>query len=99
MIDQAQILEKYDRPDSPFTLVDVRSPYEYQQKHIPGAINIPIDTLEKRLAELPKDSQIITYCNYGNRSSIAEEYLIKQGYIADVLSGGLSSWRGQIENI
>ena len=44
-------------------IVDVRPPQSYQQNHIKGSMSIPLDQIETRLSELPRDKMIITYCS------------------------------------
>jgi rhodanese-related sulfurtransferase len=63
-------------------ILDVREPKEYDAGHVPGAINIPIAALSKRLAEMkvPKDTTIVTMCEHGGRSSRAALELQKLGY-------------------
>jgi phage shock protein E len=63
------------------TYVDVRTPQEYADRHFPGALNIPLDTLEHRLGELgPKDQPIVLYCRSGARSSVAAVLLKRAGF-------------------
>lgn len=63
-------------------IIDVRSPEEYQEGHLPNAINIFIDEFEDRLGEIEdlKDTPIITYCNTGNKSGQAAEILAGNGF-------------------
>jgi rhodanese-related sulfurtransferase len=63
-------------------ILDVREPREYDAGHVPGAINIPLADLSKRLAEMkvPKDTTIVTMCEHGGRSSRAALELQKLGY-------------------
>jgi rhodanese-related sulfurtransferase len=63
-----------------FTLVDVRDPKEFDEGHIPGAINIPSKTFAARSAGLDKDKLLIVYCNSGGRSYTAFRKLQKLGY-------------------
>jgi rhodanese-related sulfurtransferase len=76
-------------------LLDVRTPREYQNGHIPSAKLFPITELSKRRAELPSDKTqpILVYCGTGIRSSKAAHLLYERGY-KDVynLSGGLRAW-------
>jgi ArsR family transcriptional regulator len=44
------------------TVIDVRPPEEFAQGHIPGALNIPLDQLERRLGEIPNDREAVAYC-------------------------------------
>lgn len=63
-----------------FTIVDVRDLSEYNEGHIPGAINIPVASFAKRSGELDKKKAIIVYCNAGNRSYKAYRKLMKLSY-------------------
>ena len=73
---------------NPFTIIDVRTPNEYAQGHVPGALNIPLEEIPTRVLEL-KDmpKPIIAYCKSGNRSNIAAIFLKQQG-INEVYNGG-----------
>lgn len=64
-------------------IIDVRSPMEYKEEHINGAINIPLYDLRSKAKELLKDTRqpIIVYCSTGARSKKAKNELLKQGYI------------------
>lgn len=62
-------------------VVDVRTPAEYQAGHVPGAVNIPYDELEKRHAELgPPSTPLVLYCHSGRRSGIAVRTLREKGF-------------------
>jgi phage shock protein E len=69
------------------TVVDVRSPGEYQTGAYPGAVNIPVQELDRRLGELRQDRPIVVYCASGMRSATAERLLRARGF-ADVVNGG-----------
>lgn len=75
-------------------LLDVRTLGEYVQKRINGAHLIPIDQVQKRINEIPKDKPIIVYCETGMRSAQVGRYLDSRGY-KDVanLSQGIMSWQ------
>ena len=77
-------------------VLDVRTPQETATGIIPGAILIPIDDLESRRGELPKDGRkTLVYCAGGGRSAVACEYLSREGYGELYnLEGGFSSWKG-----
>ena len=68
-------------------IVDVRSVAEYQGGAYPGAVNIPVQELERRLGEIPKDKPIVVYCASGGRSAAAERLLRAHGF-GDVVNGG-----------
>ena len=65
--------------ERPF-LVDVRTPQEFAPGHIPGAVNIPVDDLRSRLAELPRDREIAVYCQVGQRGYLATRILLQAGF-------------------
>ena len=73
-------------------LVDVRTPEEYAEGHIPDAINVPVQELEARMAELPKDRPIVVYCRSGKRSARAASMLQAAGYTSIHDLGAMSSW-------
>ena len=78
-------------------VVDVRSPDEFAQGHVAGAINIPLDTLAGRLSELPRNAPIVTVCGKGGgRSDQAAAQLRSQGFSsARSLCGGTIAWMQQ----
>lgn len=76
-------------------LVDVRTPGEFAQGHAPGAMLIPLDQIERRLAELggAKDKPIALICRSGNRSGQAQVILEKAGFTQTVnVAGGMNAW-------
>jgi rhodanese-related sulfurtransferase len=77
------------------TVLDVRPPEEFAAGHVPGAVNIPVRELEKRLRELPKNKEVIAYCRgpYCLMSFDAVELLRKKGLRARRLEAGLPEWR------
>ena len=77
------------------TVLDVRPPEEFAAGHVPGAVNIPIHELAKRLAELPKRKEIVAYCRgpYCLMSYDAVQLLRKKGLKARRLKDGLPEWR------
>jgi rhodanese-related sulfurtransferase len=75
------------------TLLDVRTPAEFAAKHLPGAINIPIRELEKRVDELgPNTTSVVIYCRSGNRSARAKSLLKKRGFEQVYDLGAMSAW-------
>lgn len=62
-------------------LVDVRTPGEFGRGHVDGAINIPVDQLERRMAELgSRETPVVVYCASGNRSARAKRMLEGAGF-------------------
>lgn len=74
-------------------LLDVRTPDERRQGYIPGSVLIPIDMVEKRMAEIPKDRPVIVYCAVGSRSKSVASLLERSGY-AEVynMKDGIFGW-------
>jgi rhodanese-related sulfurtransferase len=73
-------------------LLDVRTPGEFSAGHIPGAVNIPVDDLRARLAELPRDRQIAVYCQVGQRGYLATRVLRQNGFSAANIGGGYKTF-------
>lgn len=82
-----------------YIILDVRTAAEFDEKHIPGAINIPNEAIgTDAIPELPdKDQLILVYCRSGKRSKQASEKLVKLGYTNVVEFGGIIDWPGETE--
>ena len=80
-----------------YIILDVRTPEEFVEKHIPDAINIPNETIgTEEIPELPdKEQLILVYCRSGNRSKQASEKLVRLGYTNIVEFGGINDWPGE----
>jgi rhodanese-related sulfurtransferase len=74
------------------TLIDVRSPQEYEGGHIAGALNVPIDTLPKSAGALPP-GPIIATCSMGGRGGRAADLLDTAGRTAFTIEGGTKAWQ------
>ena len=83
--------------ESNYVILDVRTPEEFSDKHIPDAINIPNETIgTEEIRELPdKEQLILVYCRSGNRSKQASEKLVNLGYTNIVEFGGINDWPGE----
>jgi rhodanese-related sulfurtransferase/DNA-binding transcriptional ArsR family regulator len=77
------------------TLIDVRPAQEYTAGHIPGALSVPLDELESRLAELPDGAEIVAYCRGSNcvLAHDAARLLTVRGRRAKRLVDGMLEWR------
>ena len=81
-----------------YAIVDVRTAQEYESGHIPGAINIPNETIfQDSIPELPDKQQLLlVYCRSGNRSRQAAAKLAALGYSNVAEFGGIHAWPGEI---
>lgn len=66
--------------DGPLVVLDVRNDWEFDDGHLGGALNIPVDDLEGRLGELDKEDEMLVYCRMGNRSTRAAQILRENGF-------------------
>ncbi len=81
--------------DAGATLVDVRRPYEFEGGHLPGALNIEMNELPARSAEIPRDRPVLFCCRSGNRSSMAVDAFREAGYDAHNVDGGITAWHAE----
>lgn len=80
--------EVESRVESGAYLVDVRSPVETEAGMVEGAHNIPVDEIRSRLDEIPRDREVLLYCQLGQRSYIANRILRQHGFQTKNISGG-----------
>lgn len=73
-------------------LVDVRDPDEFEEGHIEGAVNLPLNELRSRLGELPRDKELWLYCRVGQRGYYAARLLLQHGFKAKNLPGGFLTY-------
>lgn len=74
------------------TLLDVRNPDEYEEKHVAGALLIPLGELGDRLDEVPKAKPLYVICAAGGRSLRAAQALASEGFDALSVAGGTNGW-------
>ncbi len=81
-----------------YIILDVRRQDEYNEKHIPGAVLVPNETIGTQpIPELPdKEQMILVYCRSGNRSKQASEKLAEMGYLNVLEFGGIIDWPGDV---
>ncbi|MDU2064171.1 MAG: CoA-disulfide reductase [Sporomusaceae bacterium] len=85
----AQDLANYDLEN--VTILDVRTELEFENGHLPGSINIPVDSLRTRMNELDKNKLILEYCQVGLRGYIASRILSQNGFQVKNMTGGYKS--------
>ena len=92
-MDVDSLKQRLDAGEDLFVL-DVRRPEELQQDGlIEGSVNIPMDDLEARMAEIPQDKPVAIYCHGGGRASRAAAMLRDKGYTEPIEYGGISAWK------
>lgn len=81
-------------------LLDVRSPQEYRDGHIPGSLNVPLQSIDnvEYVAE-NKDTALYVYCHSGARSRQAAGHLQYMGYRNVINIGGIAAYRGKVEYV
>ena len=92
-----QGIKDYQKNDDA-VLLDVRTPQEYMEGHIPGSKNVPLQTIDKvtSVAE-NKDTALYVYCHSGARSRQAANYLQHMGYTNVTDIGGIAAYSGKVE--
>ncbi len=86
-----QAKEMIDRGD--VFILDVRTQEEYDAGHIKNSTLIPLQVLDKRLNELPRDGKILVYCRSGSRSAQASQILVNNGFKEIYnMKGGIMDW-------
>lgn len=96
-LDAQEFSHTFHADKGKYVLVDVRTPEEFAEGHIPGAILIPHDQMEERHGELAeyKDKPLLLICRSGKRSVFAAEVLAEHGYQNLYnLKGGMLQWAG-----
>ena len=83
-----------------FLVIDLMSKEDFAANHIPGAVNIPVEELNNRLEEIPKDKNIVVACRKGlMKSDLALQQLQQSGFTnAQKLSGGTSGWFDHLQD-
>jgi rhodanese-related sulfurtransferase len=91
---QISVAQAYADVQAGAFILDVRTKAEWDQGHIAGSINIPLDRLSNRLAEVPRDQEVIVVCQTGVRSAEGLAILQRAGYTnAASMTGGMTAWQ------
>jgi ArsR family transcriptional regulator len=98
-VDQAELFRRVEAGD--VTVIDVRPATEFEAGHLPGAISMPLDELERRLQELPRDRDVVAYCRgpYCVMSFDAMALLRAGGFTAHRLEAGVVEWRARAARV
>lgn len=96
-VDAQEFAETLNNPD--IQIIDTRTPQEFSEGHIPGAVNIDLyrEDFFDQMDCLDKDRPIAVYCRGGRRSKIAAERFVGKGFQVTELNGGIITWEGEIE--
>ena len=96
-VDAARFAEVIE--DEQVQIIDVRTPAEFNEGHIPGAVNIDIDgeEFEAMVAQLDKSRPVAVYCRGGRRSKEAATHMVECGLEVTELADGILSWQGEME--
>ena len=89
--------ETLKKPD--VQIIDIRTPQEFNEGHIPGAVNIDLysEDFFEQMECLDKEKPIAVYCRSGRRSKIAADRFVGKGFEVTELDGGITAWEGEIE--
>jgi rhodanese-related sulfurtransferase len=87
-----EIWKDWQAAGRPAQLVDVRSATEFATAHLPGAINIPLEQIERRTADLEANVPVVLVCQTGTRARMASALLAVSGKDLVVLDGGTQAW-------
>ena len=96
-VDSKEFAEAISAPQ--MQIVDARTPQEFKEGHIPGAVNIDINSKDftRQTESLDKTRPVAVYCRSGRRSKIAAKELTVNGFEVTELDGGIITWEGEIE--
>jgi len=73
-------------------MIDVREISEWNHGHAPGAFHLPMSLIQEHLHKVPKDTDVVICCRSGSRSSAVVAFLLKNGYNAINMRGGMAAW-------
>lgn len=92
-INEISVDQAYQKREAGAFMLDVRQPEEWEAAHIPDATLIPLGELASRVAEVPKDQEIVVYCRSGNRSQEGARILQQAGFSnVSSMAGGIIQW-------
>jgi rhodanese-related sulfurtransferase len=93
---EISVAEAATKRDQGAFILDVRTPEEWEQFHIPNSTLIPLDELEARVAEVPSDQEVVVVCRSGNRSQQGRDILKSAGFTqVSSMAGGVTEWQSQ----
>lgn len=84
--------------NSSMLLLDVRTKEEWNFVHIKNSLHIPLDVLEENLSKIDKTKEVVVLCHHGYRAMIGTDILLKKGFNAAYMVGGIDSWVEQVDS-
>jgi phage shock protein E len=91
--DYSEIMKLQATEPANLYLLDVRTPGEYYQGHIPGSVHIPMNQIQGKVGQIPRDKKIIVVCATGARSGAVTSFLARQGFPwVKNYARGISDW-------
>jgi len=88
--------QAYQKYQAGAFVLDVRTQEEWNEYHAPNTTLIPLDQLQARMSELPRDKEIVVVCRSGNRSQQGRDILLSGGFTqVTSMAGGVTQWQGQ----
>lgn len=83
--------------NSNMLLLDVRTKEEWDFVHIKNSLHMPLDVLERNLDKIDKTKEVVVLCHHGYRAMIGAGILLKNGFNAAYMEGGIDAWSEQID--
>jgi len=97
-LDPATVARRLKETPTSVVLLDVREPFERSLAAIEPSLHIPMNDVPGRIAEIPRDRQVVVYCHTGGRSMMVASYLLGEGFpsVAN-LAGGIDAWSRRVD--
>ena len=92
-----QQLQQLRTQPEPIVLLDVREPAECAICAVPDAVHIPMRDIAARVDELPRHRPIAVLCHHGVRSGLVTQFLLRHGFEALNVTGGIDAWAAQVD--
>lgn len=93
-----EVARRLEKDPASLLLLDVREDEERATAAILPSVHIPLAEVPERLAEIPRDREIVVYCHHGGRSEMIAGYLEGEGYLfVKNLTGGIDAWSAHVD--
>lgn len=95
LVDVEEAARRFEAGEA--TLLDVREPSELAVASIEGALHVPMRQVPARIQEIPRDRPVLVLCHHGGRSQVVADWLLRQGYRAENVAGGIDAWADAVD--